>query len=59
MNAHACKAHIVVCNVLDIAEVQLRINSLGVHIQGNSNDIQVSCAFAVSKKTAFHAVSAC
>ena len=57
MNAHTCKAHIVVCNVFDIAEVKLRINSLGVHVQSYSYNVQVSGAFAVTKETAFHAVS--
>ena len=40
----------------NIAEIKLRINALGIHIQGEGNDIDITCAFAVSEKSAFNSV---
>ena len=41
---------------LNIAEIKFRVNSLGIHVECHVYNIEVSCAFTVSKKTAFGTV---
>ena len=42
-----------------IAEIQLGINALRVHIHGEGNDIHVSCALAVAEESSLDALCTC
>ena len=42
-----------------IAEIEVRLNAVGIHIERNGDDIDVTGAFAVSEQSALNAVSAC
>ncbi len=42
-----------------IAEIEVRLNAVGIHIERNGDDIDVTGAFAVPEQSALNAVSAC
>ena len=45
-------------SVRQIAEIEVRLNAVGIHIERNGDDIDVTGAFAVSEQSALNAVSA-
>ena len=45
--------------LIQIAQVQLRVNSLAKQVHPQSHQVNVSCPFAIAKQTPFDAVGAC
>ena len=43
---------------LDIAEVQLGVDTLGIELQSESDQVDASCAFAVAEETALDTITA-
>lgn len=45
-------------DTLHVAKVKIGMDSLSVEVEGEVDDIDVSCAFAVTEETAFDTVGA-
>ncbi|MNM69437.1 hypothetical protein D3C81_810330 [compost metagenome] len=45
-------------HAVDVGEVQLRVDALGVHVQRHGDQVDVAGALAVAEQAAFHAVGA-
>ena len=58
-NVHTSASFVNLFDFKNIGEVQFRINALSKHIQCNSNDVQVTGAFAVTEESTFDTVCAC
>lgn len=58
MDPQPCAALIQLPQGRHIAEIQLRIYSLGVHIQSHGDDIQVTRPFSVTEKSSLHPLGA-
>ena len=56
MDFHVGKALVGVCQGGNVGQVQLRVNSVAVHVERHDNDVKVSCAFAVTEKSSLDAV---
>lgn len=59
IDMHLCAALVNLRDLLDVADLKLRIDSLGEHIVGNGQDIHVAGTLTVSEQGSFNAVSAC
>jgi hypothetical protein len=44
-------------NMLNVAEVDVRVDTLRVVVQSEIDEVDVPCALPVSKKAAFYAIS--
>ena len=56
---HACASFVNLLVLRKIAEIKLRVNSLGVHVKSHCNDIQVTCSFAVAEECSLHSLCSC
>ena len=59
VDGHLAASFIDLDNIVDMLDIQLRIDSLGKHIVGDSEHIHISGALAVSKERTFHALRSC
>ena len=59
VDSHSCNACVEFCDRRDIAEVQLGVNALRVHIHSKSDYVNVTCTLAVAEKSSLDTVSTC
>ena len=59
IDMHLCATLVNFRDLLDIADLKLRIDSLREHIVGDGQDIHVAGTLTVSEQSSFNAVSAC
>ena len=59
VNVHSGEPLVDGSQLRQIAEIEVRLNAVGIHIERNGDDIDVTGAFAVSEQSALNAVSAC
>ncbi|MNJ43964.1 hypothetical protein D3C77_389960 [compost metagenome] len=45
-------------NFKNVLEIQLRIDTMGIHIQSKSDNVHVPCSFSVTKQCSFDSLSA-
>ena len=56
---HLAASFVDLYDIVDMFDIQLRIDSLGEHVVGYGEHIHVSGTLAVSKKRALHALRSC
>ena len=56
MYGHARSAFIGFPDLVQVTEIESRVKSLRVHVQGDRYDVEVSGPFAVSEQGTFHSV---
>lgn len=44
---------------LNVAEVEIWRNALGIKVEGKIDQVDIPCSFTVSKKAAFYAICSC
>ena len=59
IDMHLCAALVNLRDLLDVADLKLRIDSLREHIVGDGQDIHVSGTLTISEQGSLNAVSAC
>ena len=51
-HVHLGAALVNLADMIDMREIEHRVNALSVHIQRDGDDIEVACAFAVAEQRA-------
>ena len=57
-NMHLGAALIDISDMVDVREIELRVNALRIHVQCDSYDVQIAGAFTITEECAFNAVGA-
>ena len=58
MHVHAGAAFVNFADGIDAAEIELRMDSVSIKVEGDRDDIQIARAFPYSKKCSFHTIGA-